>query len=282
MLILRTLFLCMSIWIVFQMPATSLLAQESAKDDEQERAAKFEQVTKTMQAFAIRPTESEDGELKLVMPPVLRYSDSVQSAAGPKIPDGAVFVFTHDGTPGAVTAMHLGASGRIWAEFLALSAKPLVVTRGESLLWKSRESAASFQPLNEVQPPSKSVPLRLTQMRAMLKSFSASITDRSSGRQELRLLPQPIFRYAQPDKGIVDGAIFVFARTTNPEVLLALEARREGDKDVWFYSPLRFTGRQAEVRYQGASVWSHEQSTGNRAGATSFYQTLIEPESMSK
>ncbi len=258
------------------------IQSDGRPDDEQERAAKFEQVIKTMQAFAIKPADSEGGDLKLVMPPVLRYSDSVQTAIFPKIPDGAVFVFTHDGMPGAVTAMHLGTSGRIWAEFLALSTKPLVVTRGETLFWKSTETAANFQPLRDVQQPSRTAIFRLSQMRGILKSFSASITDQSSGRQELRLLPQPVFRYSQPAKGIVDGAIFVFARTTNPEVLLALEARRENDKDVWVYSPLRFTGRQSDICYQGSSVWTHGSSTGNRADTTSFYQTLIEPEPMSK
>ncbi len=189
-----------------------------------------------------------------------------------------LFVFTHDGMPRAVTAMHLAPSGRIWSEILALSTKPLVVTRGERLIWTSKESAAKFQPLSEIPRPSKSAPLRLTQMRVILQSFSASITDATSGRQELRLLTQPIFRYSQPEKGIVDGAIFVFARTTNPEMMLALEARRENDQDVWFYSPLRFTGRQSEVYYQGTSVWSHGQSVGDRSKGTSFYQALIEPE----
>ncbi len=76
------------------MVITLAIQSGGRSDDEQERAAKFSQITKTMQAFAIKPADSENSELKLVLPPVLRYSDSIQSTAFAEIPDGAVCVYS--------------------------------------------------------------------------------------------------------------------------------------------------------------------------------------------
>ena len=50
--------------------------------------------------------------------------------------------------------------------------------------------------------------------------------------KELRLLPQPLYRY-EPNDGdspMVDGAVFGYVWTigTDPEVLLVVEARRAG------------------------------------------------------
>ena len=39
-------------------------------------------------------------------------------------------------------------------------------------------------------------------------------------------MPQPLLRYAAPDSGVIDGAVFAFAEATDPEALLILEARR--------------------------------------------------------
>src|SRR5580704_4906111 len=46
---------------------------------------------------------------------------------------------------------------------------------------------------------------------------------------ECRLLPQPIDRYKSAAQKIVDGAIFVYANSTNPELAVVL---RRNDKSV--------------------------------------------------
>jgi len=89
----------------------------------------------------------------------------------------------------------------------------------------------------------------------MLESFSASVTDKKLGRQELRLLSKPLYRYSQPERGILDGAIFAFVLTTNPEFLVVVEAQNVDGKSRWFYSPERFTGRQCDLRIQNQQVW---------------------------
>lgn len=247
------------------------------KDEETKRAAKFSQVVKTMQAFTINDMDANGEKSSLLLPPVLRYSDPIDSQTFPTIPDGAVFVFTRNGQPLAVTAMHLGAKNDIWAEFLSLAAGPLTASRGNQVIWQPTKSAAEFTLIREAPEPLKTAPLRLTQMRSILSSFSASITDQVAGRQELRLLSQPIFRYSDSEKGIMDGALFVFARNTNPEMLLALEARTDNVKSSWVYAPLRFTGRQAELRCPDDHISTHARIMG-RTPRDSFFQLLILPE----
>ena len=54
-----------------------------------------------------------------------------------------------------------------------------------------------------------------------------------------RLLTVPVFRYSQPERGIVDGALFAFVRSTNPELLIVIEAQVVEGKERWIYSPAR-------------------------------------------
>ena len=94
------------------------------------------------------------------------------------------------------------------------------------------------------------------QMRSLLRSFSGSISDAKEGRQELRPLPSPVFRYSQPDQGVIDGGLFVFARSTNPELFLLIEAQVVQNERRWMFSPARMTGRDCELRYLAEQVWS--------------------------
>ena len=109
-------------------------------------------------------------------------------------------------------------------------------------------------------------------MRSMVEPFSASIFDLVNGKQELRLLSQPVFRYAQPDRGIVDGAVFVFVRATNPELLIVLEAQQASGKSQWVYSPARFSGRECELRMHDKSVWSRPPLKRPKDPAAPYFQ----------
>jgi len=98
-------------------------------------------------------------------------------------------------------------------------------------------------------PAPRSVPaLRLAQMRQQAQRISAA-TREGAGRRQLRLLPQPAYHYACPEDGVLDGALFVFAKGTNPELLLLLEARMNEEGASWHYATARMTINEIEVRY---------------------------------
>ena len=61
-------------------------------------------------------------------------------------------------------------------------------------------------------------------MRRLARQFSASVNDDKFGRQQLRLLSKPLYSYGKAGSQVLDGAIFAFAKGTNPEVLVLIEA----------------------------------------------------------
>jgi hypothetical protein len=106
--------------------------------------------------------------------------------------------------------------------------------------------------------PAESAARRLSQMRALSRDFSASTTDRRGRRAELRMLPQPIYRYESTDPDVVDGALFVFVTSTDPEALLVIEARKPSptDDSVWEYALCRMTDLNLVVRHKGKDVFT--------------------------
>src|SRR5262249_16389862 len=75
---------------------------------------------------------------------------------------------------------------------------------------------------------------------------------------ELRLLPQPLYRY-EPDRetpDLVDGALFGFVQGTDPQSLLILEARRDGERIGWKFAFPRMASGAGAARYQRREIFS--------------------------
>ena len=101
-------------------------------------------------------------------------------------------------------------------------------------------------------------------MRDLARRFTSQV-DRENSKWEMRLLTQPIYRYEISDENspVVDGAIFAFVWTagTDPEVLIAIEARKTDNGMRWYYAPARFTNREAWLQYHGKEVWRADPAT---------------------
>jgi hypothetical protein len=255
--------------------AVALLNRVAPGDETAERAEGLARLTKTIEAYSIAMGAEPREALELVKSPVLRYSDTISPVS-----DGVVFVWTKAGRPEAVMAAHHGTQGHTWLEFRSLSLSPLTATWKDAVEWTSRTAGVEFQPIERAPQPDQSAARRLSQMRSMLEAFSASVSDNRLGRQELRLLAQPIYRYAQPERGIVDGGIFAFVLTTNPEFLVVVEAQTIEGKSRWMYSPARFTGRQCELRMNNQPVWPQDELPMTHDPTAAFFQMrkLVEEE----
>ncbi len=74
----------------------------------------------------------------------------------------------------------------------------------------------------------------------------------------MRFVPRPVYRYSDPDSGLVDGALFAFAaRRTNPDLILVVELRsREPTGSEWKYALVRMTDAELSVRLDGKQVWT--------------------------
>src|SRR5579872_18433 len=149
--------------------------------------------------------EQQKQPLQLEKPAVLHWTNADNYM-------GAVFVWTHAGRPELIGCIgsHQFQSGdiRVFHEFHSLSRQPLQPVRfGGQREWRPTRPGVEFKSVNEWPQPAASQKARLTQMRNMAREFQGAMKD-GQDVTELRLLPQPIFRYPQDVREAVDGAIF--------------------------------------------------------------------------
>jgi hypothetical protein len=195
-----------------------------------------------------RPTK-----LKLSAEPVLRWSNP---AAGEIY--GAVFVWTSEGRPQVVGSIYKWYSPHkhYSTEFQSLAETTIVGSHDGQKMWTPARAGVAFQPVPQAPQPADTAAARLRQMREIAGDFVATKTDRDGNQQKMRLLTQPIYRYATKDAAVLDGGLFTFVEGTDPEVFLLLEARREKDRYNWHYALTRMNSTRFEATYQGAQVWN--------------------------
>ncbi len=174
---------------------------------------------------------------------------------------GAVFVWLHQGRPTVVGSVfsHPEAGRRVIChEFHSLATSRLVPERQSAAESWEPKAAVKLELLEGAPEPESSAPRRLIQVRALSRKFTAHSIDYMKERWELRLLPQPLYRYEAPTGEVIDGALLAFVTSagTDPEVILALEARRTGTATAWYYRAIRFSDSDLFVQYQGKEIWT--------------------------
>ena len=75
-----------------------------------------------------------------------------------------------------------------------------------------------MKPLPGAVVPAATPAQRLRQMRNYAGEFTSDQTRRDGITRDNRLLTQPIYRYRGAESPLINGAVFVFAQGTNPEV----------------------------------------------------------------
>jgi hypothetical protein len=204
-------------------------------------------------------------ELELKKKPIFEWSNPIRSG----LQQGVVFLWLRDGRPAALGSIFSQPDEklpgrRIIHEFHALDTEKLVVKRDEYNQWKPQAGLARKE-LPDAAPPAATAGARLLQMRRLAREFAGYETDSEGKRWELRLLAAPLYRYSAAEAGVVDGALFTLVSTagTDPEVLLVIEARKEGEKTRWEYACCRFSDRDLHVQRKDKEVWSSIRSETN-------------------
>jgi hypothetical protein len=208
--------------------------------------------------------ETEDPKFKaalaLVSRPLLRYSDPTRGtdAGGAKLLlDAGVWRLGTEGRPTALVTIEIyGGTDEpriVSFEFLSLTETKFALKhKTENVRWDATGSALALKELPDAPKPAATAPLRLTQMRQLVRRFA--VKESYNGEQiECRLLAQPIDRYQSEAQKIADGAIFAFANGTNPEIGIVFET----DGEHWQYGVLRLTASEATVALDGREVASY-------------------------
>jgi hypothetical protein len=143
-------------------------------------------------------------------------------------------------------------------EFHLLSDRPIAPAKLQTgRTWQPAEGLTRIA-VKDADPPAATTSGRLVQMRDISRQFSAWME--ADGAWELRLLPQPLYRYGADSSGVMDGALFtwVWNKGTDPEVILLVECRKTGEGRQWYYAPVRFSNRGVWLKQGEREVWRAE------------------------
>jgi hypothetical protein len=176
---------------------------------------------------------------------------------------GDVFVWLYRGRPEAVGSIFSypgeKASGQrtILHELHTLSPQILQPVRGGANRWQPKAGIV-LKPISDAPSPAESPRLRLVQMRELARGFSAQSIDYDHKTWELRMLPQPLYRYDSTDPMVIDGALFAYVTSagTDPEVILLLDARQTDGGPKWHYAICRFSDHDLHVKLKGTEIWT--------------------------
>jgi hypothetical protein len=244
------------LWAV--MPIIATMASEPTKDQEEQRQV---EATLTLTRECAEQYEFANASgipLHWESRPILRWSNPERGQVY-----GNVFVWTLDGRPQTVGSLFKWYSPHTHMshEFQSLSTEAIAARYQRKDVWKSSGPGVQMKTLPGGPSVADAAPARLLQMRQAAKRFTARSTTREGQQQELRLLPQPVYRYdVAKDAPIVDGGLFVFVEGTDPELWLLIEARRNNDKspDEWTYGLARMNSIALAARLDGTEIWHQD------------------------
>lgn len=236
--------------------ARSLPAQEL---EDASRAEALRLMQAAAKEFEMRPTATPDTMLTVAESPALRFSNPVREL----LSDGTTF-FYFDG-PRPIAAVSLSIRGqastprRVWAEVSLTAPVTLNCRRNGAEFWSPKDDLPGWKPAPEALVPGGTAASRLVQMREIARRFEVEVLRKEVWTMS-RLLTQPVVRFADPRTHTVDGAAFVFAEATDPEVLLLFDARTEADSDVprWYYLLAKMSSPPTRVRFDGREIWTTE------------------------
>ncbi|HEV3338759.1 MAG TPA: hypothetical protein VG125_00335 [Pirellulales bacterium] len=253
-----------------------LLAVEEASPDEKAAKAALEAAASHMQRMTMRRRDREDGKIELVGQPLLSFGDSARVHN-----NGTLWAWGKQGRPVAFLELFQQPqqNGR-WIHAVTL-AGTANVTLDIPLTGRWQPKTTTFEPaaLDGSATPAAKEPARLRQLKDAARRFTAhEFWDPNRSRYELRLLVQPVHRYADPTAGVQDGAVFVFAHGTNPECLLLIDAAGESLESArWSYALVRSGDAELHVELDGREVWKCDRAAHVGDVRSSPYWVFLSP-----
>jgi len=226
------------------------IAQEVATDAAREPATLREMIDAAVercQVFADAQSP-QPAEARVV----LRWANNARGSE-----DGTTMLYIHEGRPLAAACLYPW-DGRLIHDFGAISKPGVVARRDGNVIWQPRESGVAFADIPDAPAPESTRAQRLRQMKSLAGQFQSTMLGwkaDDTDREELRLLPRPLYRYEPRDESLIDGAVFAFVMGTDPESLLLIEAAHNGATSCWKYAFARRTSGELEGRHRNQVVW---------------------------
>jgi hypothetical protein len=253
--------------------APGAYAQDAGRADE--RDARRDEMARVARAIRVTSIDDQRGETPSVpgAEPIHRWTDPTREFS-----IGSLWVWRSSGRPVAVVGVELYA---MWSlEFVSLSSGP-VKAEYDGIRWAPMKPGVTFQPVADSPEPATTETGRLRQMLELARRFSAREHWIGGNGQHyaLRLLTHPIDRYADPASGVVDGGLFVYANGTNPEALLLIEARRNGNgPPAWSFAAAPISNAAVTLKVGPRDVWTcPDKRAGRSVGPNDPYYDVLVP-----
>jgi hypothetical protein len=255
--------------VIFAPPTRGARADDAQNDTEKQAAQeRKDRYTNWMRTYAEgtriklqRKDDDEEEQLAELVPhPVFRYSDEERA-----IPDATLWVWTRNARPVAFQKVEGNnhGGGQQWTIcFASLSEGLINVDWPLGRKYAARKPGVTFSPIPRAEAPADNSRARVAQLKALKERFTGrlNVDGEGKGGAETRTMAKPIFAYFDPDSKLPLGAIFGMTSTgTNPDLLLLIEARRDGDGKLrWEYAHARMTSNSVRVRLDDVDVWGEE------------------------
>jgi hypothetical protein len=211
-----------------------------------------------------------------VSDPCLRWSNPLSGSK-----DGVLAVFTFDGGRPTAIAQFFQTGPKNWVnEFAIIAPSDVTIMHSGRPFWKPSEYICKFADVPDSPAPAAKPPLRLAQMRKIAADCSViddfGWEDADITKHNLRLLPQPVYRYSE-EGTILDGGLFVFAVGTDPECNLLVEAYQDAKGARYRYAFAPMSIYQLEARYKDTAVWEIERRKIFGASCRKYYALTYRP-----
>ena len=261
------------------MATLTLPTRSRAEEPEDEPQVETKKLNETIEGsigwYDVYPDPSANEAMR--PQPVLRWRNVARGQDG----EAMMVVWAHRGRPQALASIYPW-QGYLNHEFGSLSRSAKLLARDNgNVAWSPKSPGVELRPVADAPPPAETAAARLRQMKSIAGRFKATMTGwkgDNSDREELRLLPRPLYRYSVTDPqdhepAVLDGVLFAFVMGTDPETVMLLEAVGTQESASWQYAFVRATSGGLEVRLENEVVWRAEKFQGPRA-ATDTTRTL--------
>jgi len=227
--------------------------------DEPETAAELAKrerlvaMTAVIDAVSLQTTGDSPKTLVRSEHPLLRYTNPVTS----QFAEGTLFLWLDGKRPVAAVSPSCRDDGSIWWELSSLSDKPLQLTRNGAPIWQPKTGSRPSALLPGAPAPAATPAARLAQLRTQARRFVLR-EERRGGWQDGRLLTRPLYQWEGRERGVIDGALFGFAETTDPEVLLLIEARQPAGATTaeWWFAIAKMTSSPCVMSLDEQEIWT--------------------------
>jgi hypothetical protein len=217
----------------------------------------------------LRLVKGDRAAVELLPEPLLRYGDAARGAR-----EGMVWAWGTRGRPVAIMEVEdypeRPKASRWINNVVSLADGRIAVEWDDGHQWTSMRPGIVLRTLGAAPAPAEKDADRLLQLKRLAQRFEAREDAGSAqGKIRLRLLPRPILRYSDPEKGLNDGAILAFVYGTNPEVGLIIESwTNDSSSPGWRYGLIRMSGGALAVTLDGKEVWTQQEANPPTASET--------------